>query len=586
MSDVWSLDVVSTIDHFNNTGVSDLGIPFFLNGLVVVIRQIFESVSQPPQLSGQDFSEQPSIASTEVRQVARQIETILNDQAGYRRLLSQRGELAQAILDLLQTLYDYPEVTPELRSKICKAMIHLSRKSSLCPTCLTLNNVEKLGEHPVAAGGFADIWKGSLGKQVTCLKIPRLHVVPDRDKLLKSFMEEAILWRQLEHPNVLPFLGLYFLESNPKSVSLISPWMDNGDLSSYLKNHARDLEAVDREVLAYDIAKGLSYLHEKKIIHGDLKGPNVLITASHRAVLSDFGLSRVITEGLPLTMTNNSIFGGTTRWLAPECVIQNQRVSFESDIYAFGCVCYEIFTGNIPFHEYLQDGAVIHQLQSGQRPARPSNDSVVNDGIWTIMQGCWHEDPSTRPRASALPDQLVLATKRKIDPAEEWNDSLFSQLWRNIRHPELCPPGSDLEKFLFSPTLQSTVQASSGDNSNSTIHSITFSPPVLETSGPSGPGHPLDSGRLVDDLRKELEEIIDVVLRGGIEPDIAGTLNQYGTEAAQLAPSSPATSNPDAQQHPVRSQLWPSPKPSKNLSNPSLIKTEADTFLKGLRFMH
>ncbi|THU84517.1 kinase-like protein [Dendrothele bispora CBS 962.96] len=143
-----------------------------------------------------------------------------------------------------------------LRSKIFEAMVHISRNSNLYPTCLSLSNVEKVGDDPIAGGSFGDIWRASVGGQTACMKV--------------GFLKEAILWRQLQHPNVLPFLGLYFLDDSRKRICLLSPMMENGNLNSYLDKHSE--KEAHRITLAYDVSCGLSYLHKMKIVHGDLKG--------------------------------------------------------------------------------------------------------------------------------------------------------------------------------------------------------------------------------------------------------------------------------------------------------------------------
>ncbi|THU85506.1 hypothetical protein K435DRAFT_387949 [Dendrothele bispora CBS 962.96] len=112
------------------------------------------------------------------------IETILGNPTEYRELLAQQGELAQSLLDLLQTLYDYPGVLPKLRSKILHAIIRLSDRAGLYPNCLALDNVTKVGDHPVAAGGFGEIWKGLIEGQMACLKVVKIYGGSDVQKLL------------------------------------------------------------------------------------------------------------------------------------------------------------------------------------------------------------------------------------------------------------------------------------------------------------------------------------------------------------------------------------------------------------------
>ncbi|KAK7458718.1 Rho guanine nucleotide exchange factor [Stygiomarasmius scandens] len=266
-------------------------------------------------------------------------------------------------------------------------MIGLSEKSGLYPSCLALNDIEKIGEHPVAAGGFGEVWKGSLGGQFTCIKVVKVYGNSNVQKLFKEFLKEAILWRQLDHPNVIPFLGIYFLDTSKERICLISPWMRNGNLMQYLGGDSH--ESVDRVVLAYDIACGLSYLHEKKVVHGDLKGQvNILITDLGRAAITDFGLSRVMeSEVFTWTSTSTRTVQGTARWLAPECLIKNQPASFDADVYAFGCVCYEVFTGKQPFYHCIYDPKIVVELMEGKRPMRPLDCSHLSDEIWAIMQG-------------------------------------------------------------------------------------------------------------------------------------------------------------------------------------------------------
>jgi len=64
-------------------------------------------------------------------------------------------------------------------------MIYLSKRSGLYPNCLVLNDVKKVGDHPVAAGGFGEIWKGLIGGQIACLKVVKIYGDSDVQKLLK-----------------------------------------------------------------------------------------------------------------------------------------------------------------------------------------------------------------------------------------------------------------------------------------------------------------------------------------------------------------------------------------------------------------
>ncbi|KAK7037702.1 hypothetical protein VNI00_010928 [Paramarasmius palmivorus] len=373
----------------------------------------------------------------------RKLKLVFREEEAYRKVLEQKGALAQSLLDLLQQLIDGPDIPNYLRTHICKTILRLSDGSDLHPSCLTLHNVAMVGQHPVdVEGGFGDVWMGNLGadKRVVCLKVARVNM-SDIKRLLKPFVREALLWRQLKHPNLLPCLGLYYLDNAKERICLVSPWMENGNLVQYLRNRPR--ESVNHVQLMHDIASGLSHLHALKIIHGDLKGANILITPSSRACIADFGLSRVATSQLfKFTSTKQQM--GTVRWSAPELHMGNSATT-KSDIYACGCVYYEesilgayrqIITGLLPFHELSSDGAVVLAIVTGKSPTNPDNfQNLAPTGIWRLMDRCW-EPRSMRPKAEDLLTKLRSIDCR-VAVTEDWDDSLFTELRNNVDASDL-----------------------------------------------------------------------------------------------------------------------------------------------------
>ncbi|KIK53350.1 hypothetical protein GYMLUDRAFT_179106, partial [Collybiopsis luxurians FD-317 M1] len=149
---------------------------------------------------------------------------------------------------------------------------HLSRRFQILPLSLIIRDIKREGQNPVAGGGFADIWRGILNEKPVCLKVLRLTLERDekaRDEIRQQFCHEALVWRQLHHPNILPLLGVNIDVFHP-SFCLISPWMSNGDIITFLKqNPQHNLPWVLRE-----IAAGLHYLHSRDppVIHGDIRG--------------------------------------------------------------------------------------------------------------------------------------------------------------------------------------------------------------------------------------------------------------------------------------------------------------------------
>ncbi|KAK1231153.1 hypothetical protein PQX77_005736 [Marasmius sp. AFHP31] len=367
----------------------------------------------------------------EVDEEIRRLQQILYNDSQYSDLLQQTGDDAQSWLDLLQLLVDHPKVPQKLRSSILVTILRLVKTSGLHPKCLTLQNVRQLGDHPVAGGAFGDVWKGLIGDshEVVCLKVVKVYLASDVQQLLKDYLREAIVWKQLKHPNLLPFLGIFYLDNSRHKFCLVSPWMERGNLVQFIK--ASDPDDVPRHSLAYDIAAGLAYLHSKKIVHGDLKGVNVLVTPERRACIGDFGLSRIAdaSSGL-MSMKSTTRPAGTARWLAPELVMGNARTSEQSDIYAYG----GIFAGHVPFFELPNDAAVVLHVLQGARPTRPADEVDLHDGMWMIMEACWNADPSSRLSAADVLALLIdLDTLGTIEPAPDWNDNFTEEIWNNLR---------------------------------------------------------------------------------------------------------------------------------------------------------
>ncbi|KAL0577342.1 hypothetical protein V5O48_004641 [Marasmius crinis-equi] len=322
----------------------------------------------------------------------------------------------------------------------CTRLIdRIAKKHHHFPSSLFIDNIEVVGKLPVKHGGFAHIFKGKHTNEtpasvptdppILCLKVVQMyeHDEPaEKEKKISDFCREAIIWKRLYHTNIHPFLGVNKILFD-NALCLVSPWMENGDLMGFLKlNPTHDkLRAI------MEIARGLAYLHSLSpmIVHGDIKGVNVLVSPDLTCRLADFGLSRIAYENNPYGETmSRELPAGTTRWKAPEMftdsnVTESRKEHAPRDIYAFACTILEIITQKVPFSE-LNDGQFMLKIFTNElQPRRPTSPFWCPDEMWNLMVQCWNVAPSKRPTADTALDFLeryeAYIIARSLPPSQE-----------------------------------------------------------------------------------------------------------------------------------------------------------------------
>ena len=204
---------------------------------------------------------------------------------------------------------------------------------------------ERIGSYHVVGklgrGGMGEVLLGKdprLDRQVAMKRI-RL----DRDANMAArtrFRREAQISASLNHPSIVHVHDL--IEGDTEDV-LVMEYVDGPNLRQYLEQS--DLSVEDRMELAAQIAAGLAEAHRNGIVHRDLKTENVLISPTGRAKITDFGIA--LQSGKPQPQQNGRI-SGTYRAMSPEQAM-GQELDFRSDLFSFGVLLYELFSGSSPF---------------------------------------------------------------------------------------------------------------------------------------------------------------------------------------------------------------------------------------------
>ncbi|KAF8606316.1 kinase-like protein [Ceratobasidium sp. AG-I] len=274
------------------------------------------------------------------------------------------------------------------------------------PDVSRLIDPTSVSQFPIARGNFGDIWRAKYtnGMDIV-IKSVRIYESESRDKLQRDSVKEMKIWSELDHPNVLRLLGICVFDGE---FAMITELMPNETVTKYvIKN-----PGMNRLPLIIDITEGLSYLHRIGIIHGDLKGGNVVVSVQGTCLLIDFGLARLTTKSLGTSITSK--LSGTARWMPYELFDPDEgpnaiSTSF-SDVYALGMTMLEILTGKMPFSEYISDIQHMSAVMKGCLPRRPSTESApqLGDCMWELMNECWRRDPKLRPSTTQVLDRLKL----------------------------------------------------------------------------------------------------------------------------------------------------------------------------------
>ncbi|CAE6434573.1 unnamed protein product [Rhizoctonia solani] len=268
-------------------------------------------------------------------------------------------------------------------------------------------------KYPIANGGFGDVFHGQLVDGMA-VAIKTIRAYYDQDQMARMYhkraAKEIYTWSKCKHPNVVELIGSAVFHD---CLAMISRWEENGNLLNYLSNHP----SADRCVLSTSICAGLAYLHENDIVHGDLKGANILIAADGRPMLMDFGNASLLGATLQFTQTNKGP-SFSLRWTAPEILQGTSSHTVEADVYSLGMTILEVFTSKIPFADKSHKSLVAHIVLSKRTPTRPEtiipSRSINGNTLWDILTRCWALDPKDRPSARVVWDKMKPITPETL----------------------------------------------------------------------------------------------------------------------------------------------------------------------------
>lgn len=181
--------------------------------------------------------------------------------------------------------------------------------------------------------------------------------------------------------------------------SLVMEYLPGGDLFHLLKS-SETLSWPRRYQIGLDMTIGLHHLHERSVLHRDLKSLNVLLDGSGRAKLADFGLSTLKTSSASTTASG---FKGTVLWSAPELFKRGAKATVFSDIYSLGMVLWELASRKIPFADAANPMIAMDWVKSGEQEIVPEE---TPEKLKQLIELCWDKEPAKRPTAAMIAKNL------------------------------------------------------------------------------------------------------------------------------------------------------------------------------------
>lgn len=341
---------------------------------------------------------------------------------------------------------------------IAKAMLNTEDHIPLRNTNVkpNLSQIHIISEHELiqgdvlGCGAFGAVHKGFWHIRDTDSKPPNDVKIPVAIKLLhdcdganssNAILEEAKIMASIEHPNLLKLLAI----SMTSRLMLVTQLMPLGCLLSYVRKNKDNIGSKHLLNWCVQIAKGMAYLEEKRLVHRDLAARNVLVQKPDKVKITDFGLAKL----LDVNESEYKAQGGKMpiKWLAIEC-IRKKVFTHKSDVWAYGVTVWELLTqGETPYKNYKAEH-VPDILEKGERLSQPPFATI---DIYMFLVKCWVVEPDSRPSFKVLVDEF---TRMARDPGRY----LVIPGDKLMRLPEFTP--QDEKELIRSHVTQSGLGGS------------------------------------------------------------------------------------------------------------------------------
>ncbi|XP_036359406.1 serine/threonine-protein kinase A-Raf isoform X3 [Octopus sinensis] len=277
----------------------------------------------------------------------------------------------------------------------------------------------------IGSGSFGTVFCGHWHGPVAVKKLNVVHPTPAQ---LEAFKNEVAVLKKTRHLNILLFMG-YTIEPQ---LQIVTQWCEGSSLYKRLHVEETKYDMSQLVEIGRQTSQGMDYLHAKFIIHRDLKSNNIFLTEDFTVKIGDFGLATVKARWSGSHQFQQPT--GSILWMAPEVIRMkdDNPYTFQSDVYAYGIVCFELMTSSLPYSHINNKDQILFMVGKGHiRPDPSKSRSDTPKAFKRLMMECCKYDRNERPLFPQILSSIE-SLKRSLQ-----------RLQKSHSEPTLRPQSSD-----------------------------------------------------------------------------------------------------------------------------------------------
>uniref|UniRef100_A0AAY4APJ6 Receptor protein-tyrosine kinase n=1 Tax=Denticeps clupeoides TaxID=299321 RepID=A0AAY4APJ6_9TELE len=293
----------------------------------------------------------------------------------------------------------------------------------------------------LGSGAFGTVYKGVWAPEGENVRIPvAIKVLRENTspKANKEILDEAYVMAGVASPYVCRLLGICLTST----VQLVTQLMPYGCLLDFIRENQEHIGSSYLLSWCVQIAKGMSYLEDVRLVHRDLAARNVLVKNPHHVKITDFGLARL----LDIDETEYHADGGKVpiKWMALESIL-HRKFTHQSDVWSYGVTVWELMTFGAKPYDFIPARDIPELLEEGERLPQPL---ICTRDLYEVMVKCWMIEPEERPKFRELVTEFSNMAKDPSHYVIIQNDDQMSPVDSQFFRTLMAEEGGNVKELL------------------------------------------------------------------------------------------------------------------------------------------